>query len=444
MANANVQIIQLLKSTIEKYCNNDKNKDAFLIDKKGFLRSRKLNFSLTTYFILGFLKSSLQVEIQNLFRSDLLSKNLKFSKSAICQRRQKISSKWFIFLLEQFCKFYYENNTNFKTWRGYKLLSIDGSTAYLINDKDLAEEFKGGSNQHGKYVIARYVKMYDTLNKITLKANLIPMTKSEREVSYDWAKSIPDDSLTLLDRGFPSFALFYLMLNTGKNKHFIMRCKADFTNNVKAFVNSAKTTDIIKFSPDYRAVKLLKEYGIEVTSKTYIMLRIEKIILDNGELEILITSIFDANILTNMEMKVLYNKRWGIETSIGHEKNLFQLELFSSHTKNGIEQDFYSSFLIANIHSLIYEEAQEEIEKIVVKTRKYDRQINKSASINVFKNEIYSIYFQKDIYLLIKEIKEVFKLFTEPIRPNRKSIRRKYTNRRSGKHQTKKNYRNNL
>lgn len=444
MTNANVQVLELLKSTIEKYSNDPKKRNEFLIDRKSFTRSRKLTFSFTTFFLLGFLRSSLQIEIQNLFQNSIISQLLKFSKSAICQRRQKISSKWFVFLIEQFVKFYYENNKTIKTWKGLKLLSIDGSTAYLPNDKSLAEAFKGGSNQHGKYIIARYAKLFDVLNKITLKAIIMPMTKSEREAAYDWVKDIPNNSLSLFDRGFSSFSLFYLMLNSGINRHFIMRCKIGFTKNIIDFVNSKKTCDMIRFNPCDRAIKMLKSYGFEIQKDAFIMLRAEKITLDNGEIEVLLTSISDTKELTNEEMKALYFQRWGIETNIGHEKNIFQLEIFSSHTKNGIEQDFYSTILIENIHSIIYEEAQEEIEKVIIEKNKYKKQVNKSASLNIFKKKIYDIYFQKDIKKIIEEIKAIFKQFTEPIRPNRKNKRLRYTNRRSGKHQTKKNYRNNL
>jgi hypothetical protein len=108
-------------------------------------------------------------------------------------------------------------------------------------------------------------------------------------------------------------------------KDFILRCKKDFSTSIKDLVASKDTSRKIKFYPDDRAVLLLKKYHYKVTKGTFIELRAKKILLKTGEVEILVTSIMDDELLRNVEIKLLYNKRWEIETTIGKEKKLLQL-----------------------------------------------------------------------------------------------------------------------
>lgn len=226
-------------------------------------------------------------------------------------------------------------------------------------------------------------------------------------------------------------------------KDFIVRCKKDFSNSIKDFVGSSDISRKVKFYPDNRAVLLLKKYNYKVTRSTFIELRVEKIVLNTGEIEILITSIEDDKLLSNEDMKTLYNKRWAIETNIGKEKNLLQLENFSSHKKNGIEQDFYATFIANNIHSILCQEAQEKVNE-KAKKRKYNYKINASASMHEFKHNLINLFYCQELIELINHIQSVFELFIEPVRPNRKIERKRICKRRYGKHQTHKNYRNNM
>lgn len=444
MTKAKVAIIEEFIESINEVSDNSELRKGFLIEsEKTFTRNRKLNFGLTTFLVLSLLKKSLNIEILEYFNSLKVPSPMRFTKTAFCLRRQQISSNWFKFLLSHFSKLYYQTNKKYLKWKKYKLLAIDGSTAFLVKEEQTNKFYEGGLNQYGTYPLCRYMKMYDILNNVTLAVEMMPMKISERKCAYDWVDKIPEDSITLFDRGFPSYTLFYLMQNCEIPKEFIVRCKADFSTAVKDFVASADASKCIKFYPDYRARKTLKEYKVNVKKNQFIELRAEKIMLDTGAIEVLLTSIKDKKILSNKEIKKLYNKRWGIETAIGTEKNIFQLEHFSSHLKNGIEQDFYATFIANNIHSLIIEKAQQEV-KTSTKNRQHLYKINISASINCFKKNLLILYYHKNKKKIINEMISIFEMFVEPVRPDRKYTRKRLSKRRYGKHQTQKNYRNNL
>jgi Transposase DDE domain len=443
MASANLGVLEEFIETIKCVTSSREIQSSFLINEQCFTRSRKLGFDTVTFLILSLLKKSLNIELKTYFLKLNIVKESMFTKGAFSQRRHQIDSKWFKFLLEYLAILYYDLSKNIFLWKGYKLLAVDGSSAILVKGEDIDKEYKGWKNKYGAYPLCRYMKMYDVLNEMTLKIEMLPMSGSERMCAYKWVDSIPNNSITLYDRGFPSFTLFYLMQSCEVPKDFIVRCKKDFSNSIKAFVASSDVSRKVKFYPDDRAVLLLKNYNYKVTKSTFVELRVEKIFLNTGDIEILITSIDNDKLLSNADMKMLYNKRWGIETNIGKEKNILQLENFSSHIKNGVEQDFYATFIANNIHSILCKEAQEKVNK-KVKNRKYNYKINVSASIHEFKHNLIWIFYCKKLINLITHIQSVFELYIEPVRPNRRVERKRICKRRYGKHQTHKNYRNNM
>lgn len=443
MTTANLSILEEYIQTINCVSESKDLQSAFLQSPENFTRSRKLSFEGVTFLILGLLKKSLNVELKMYFNKLSIVKNMQFTKGAFSQRRHQIDSKWFKFLLEYLTKLFYASNDTLCLWKGYKLVAVDGSSAILVKGQEIDIHYKGGQNKYGTFPLCRFMKMYDILNDFTLKVDIMPMNGSERMVAYNWVDDLPNNSITIYDRGFPSFSLFYLMQNCEVPKDFIIRCKKDFSNSIKEFVASKDTSRLIKFYPDDRAILLLKSYFQKVTKSTCLELRVEKINLKNGEIEVLITSIKDNKILSNQEMKELYHQRWTIETDIGKEKNLMQLENFSSHLKNGIEQDFFATFIANNIHSIINKDAQKKIDKRI-KGRKYNYKINISASINEFKNSLIKVFYTLNLKRLIKKMQSIFELFIEPVRPDRNIERIKICKRRYGKHQTHKNYRNNM
>jgi hypothetical protein len=282
MVKANVALLKEFISTINCVCMEREFKQTFLNTPSDFSRKRKLSFSTVTFLVLNMLKKSLNTELQYFFEQTIQAGLQPCSKSAFCQQRQKISSEWFRFLLEYIARLFYEQTALVRQWKGYKIISIDGSAAFLVNNKEVQEHYKGGTNQFGGYALARYMKMYDVLNGITLKAQLMPFDGSERLISYGWAEAIPDNAITLFDRGFPAYTLFFLMQNGEQSKAFVMRCKKDFTNAVAEFAASDLNENIICFYPDDRAVNMLRNYHVIVNRTMGIQLRAVKILLADG------------------------------------------------------------------------------------------------------------------------------------------------------------------
>lgn len=277
------------------------------------------------------------------------------------------------------------------------------------------------------------------LNKITVFSKIHPIKIGEKSIVAQHIECIPEGSLSIYDRGFASFSLMYLLIHQEKTKHFVMRCKQGFNKEVSAFMLSPDVDKVINLGPNYRAIHKMKEYGFSVFLHTTIPIRMIKVELETGEIEVLLTNLYDCKKYKKEIFKTLYFMRWKIETSYSHDKNVLQLGQFSGHTICSIEQDFYATTLVSNLQSIIEKQCEPYLE-IKNKIRKHDYQINRTLSIGSMKNKIIALLLSKEPKIVLIELQNLFERYLEPIRTNRNYERRKSKIRQSGKYKSVNNY----
>lgn len=134
--------------------------------------------------------------------------------------------------------------------------------------------------------------------------------------------------LVLFDRGYPSAK----MINTLEEYGFkyLMRFNSTFIS--KSVFTGNDCTRKHKFASMKKQTKL----------------RIITLPLNNGKKEYLVTNVFDPSI-TEEDFRLLYSKRWKIETHYNDIKNKLWVEDFSSKTLEGIQQDFYATLTVGNL-----------------------------------------------------------------------------------------------
>jgi hypothetical protein len=71
--------------------------------------------------------------------------------------------------------------------------------------------------------------------------------------------------------------------------------------------------------------------------------------LENGEEEVLLTTLCDQKEYPREEFYELYGWRWRDETYYDRIKNIFEVERFSGQTEVSIKQDFYGVILLASL-----------------------------------------------------------------------------------------------
>ena len=393
--------------------------------------------------MLNLVRKSLQMEL-HIFKEILtklgIGKRLydNITKSAFVQNRIKVSPKVFKFLVDSMNQeFYTDNDERLKTWNGGRILAIDGSPYTLPYSKELIKKYGITQNQFETGVVqARVSVLYDIENKMFLDGLLVPMEIGEREVAVNHLNYCNQNDLIIYDRGYPGFG--FILEHKRRNINFLFRCKLNFSNDIRKFVASDKWDDIIEMIPsDHKSFK-----GKSYKKDTRVTVRLVKVFLNTGEIEVLITTLLDNEKYPIEIFKELYYKRWGIEKGIDVQKNKIQVLNFSGYTDISIQQDFYCALFVGNLQSLLAEDLDEEI-KEKYGHRKFDYKINTSISIGILKTKIIELFLSEDPENLLKEIKKILLDYIEPIRPGRNYERKvKYRNRK--KPTVTKNYKNNL
>ena len=158
-----------------------------------------------------------------------------------------------------------------------------------------------------------------------------------------------------------------------------MRCKTTFSNEIKNFVASNKTDLTTTIYPSLESIERLKEHGYIVTQKTGIKIRLLKVVLPDGEIEVLLTDLYDNKIFTLKKISNLYFMRWKIETTYNKQKNQLQIKIFSKHRVICVEQDYAAGLFVANLQSIIEKQCEQEMKEIST-SRCYEYKINHNIS----------------------------------------------------------------
>jgi Transposase DDE domain len=438
MVEANVKIISELKSIIHHTMHNSALCSLFTKSKDDFTRTRKLTFERLVYFILNLPKRSLSLELSDFF--DSIGEPSCITKSAFSQQRTKLLPLFFKVLNASLVQGFYNHYGNkVKRWRGFRLLAVDGSTAFLVDKPDVVEYYGTQRNQHSYAPMARVMQTYDVLNELIVHSSLHHIKTGEQSIITKNIQHLFEDSITLFDRGFPSYELMYLMMNQEKPRHFVIRCKVDFNNEIKTFMNSKRKDTIVEITPTAYAIKSLYSKGFIISTQTKLKVRAVKVKLSTGATEVLLTNLFNKKEFTINDLKYLYGLRWGIETVYGLQKNQLQLEQFSGHRVICIQQDFEATMFVKNLQSIIQNQCEETLENIN-QMRKHNYKINHNVSIGALKNNIIKLFVNEHPNEILKQLEHIFVKNIEPIRNGRAYKRVFKIKYKRGKYRTLTNY----
>lgn len=439
MVEANVKIIEELKNFLNLISSDPDLRKLVTESENDFSRERKLPLERIAGIIINMPKRTLSIEIQEFF--DNLGKGLEScTKGAFSLQRAKLKplffKMWNKWLVDNFYDAY---GKHVKRWRGFRVQAVDGSTLYLINKKEIIDYFGSHNNQHGSVPMARVMQIHDVLNDITPWGEIFPIKESEQSIIASQISKLPEDSLTLFDRGFAGYGLMYLLMNEEVPRYFIIRCKTTFNTEVKEFARSSKKSKIVTLKPCYKSIAMLRQHGYIVTPDTTITIRMVQVNLPSGEKEILLTNLTDQKLFTVDDLKYLYGLRWGIETAYSKHKNQQQLEQFSGHRVICIQQDYAATIFVANLQSLIEKQSENNL-RAINQERKYKYQVNRNVSWASLKHRIVQLFLTDDTEKILTNLQTSFEKNIEPVRPARHFRRCGGAKRKTGKYQTFTNY----
>jgi hypothetical protein len=369
--------------------------------------------------------SSIQRDLDRFFKS---MENSDFSirrvtKSAFTQARSKLDPWAFRRLNDIAVNTFYSENEVY-TWYGMRTLSVDGSRLVLPNHQSVREEFgvhKFGPKADSEKSLALCSMLYDVLNLVNIDAQIAPFTASERELLYLHMEKLMPNDLLLLDRGYPSIALFFLLM--AKGSEFCVRMKENWWLEINSFSKSDDKERIVTFKLPKKDRKLLKEYP-EWYEKE-ISCRLIKITLESGENEILCTSLTDMKKFLYEDFSELYHYRWNEEEAYKLFKCRIEIENFSGKTAKAVKQDFYAKTFLMTLCAAYSHPIDEKVrnEFKADKKRIHSQKINRTNAIAMTKDILIGVFIRKEYEKALKAFDDIVYKTREIIRPGRSNKR---------------------
>ena len=366
-------MINLINSAIDIVAEN---KSKFVNREAAFTRTRNWPFDSNVKFQIFRPRTTTRHDINTFY---LYSKNHSYSRITrgnYSRRRQLIDPIFYKEVNKEYLKQikYNQNLSIHKTYKNFYLYAIDGMTIRFDYNKKLRKDFKvkEGNLNYINPSEAKFSAIMDLLNGHIIDGELGNFRQSERELMKINVKNSMDiidinQSILTMDRGFASLELMAWMKEL--NINFVQRINKEF---YKAEINRIKDNDSpinIKLNASrlrgFKDSELKEKYRKE----SYLNLRLVTVELESGEIERLLTNI-PPEIMSTEDIYHIYGLRWTIETNYNTLKNRFEIENFTSNTKENIKQDIYATVIKYNIGFNYYSICNKLVENKIRKENK--------------------------------------------------------------------------
>lgn len=383
---------------------------------KAFTRQRCLPFVTLVLFLLNLVKRSLQDELDqffNLARATVVAEP-QVTKSAFSQARQKLKAEAFRELNTVQVDYFYAHFP-YHTWCGLRLWAVDGSTVQLPETADIVAHF----GLWGAKPLARVSQLFDVLNKVTIDALIGLKDQGEREYAAQHFALLGPGDLVLLDRGYPAFWLFARILAQGA--HFCARMPVGIWHEVDQFVASGLREQVCDLYP---GVAAQQECQTRHLSRQPLKVRLVRIELDSGEVEVLLTSLLDLARYPYAVFKELYHQRWPVEEDYKVLKLRVEVENWSGKSTLAIYQDFHAKVFTANLAAILAQPAQQAVVQ-QSQPKQYTYQINFAHLLSKMKDAVVFLLRGSRIEDVLTSLWNIMIRVVEPIRPGRSYPRKK-------------------
>jgi Transposase DDE domain len=342
-------------------------------------RQRTLTFLRVITLILTGHKHALQNALNRFFRALGLLPQVP-TASAYSQARQKLQPALFQHLntlvVEKFYTLYAAEG-GVKRWQGRRVVGIDGTMINVPDTASTRAQYTIHRNQHvgGERVQALGSVCYDLLNDLALDATL-GRQQAEKESLFTshLRVTIPGD-VVVLDRGYADYGVMAFLVH--HRRDFVLRLPRRRAGAIRAFWDGARGDEVIELPVPERQVAFVRAQGLAATLRV----RLVKIELADGEVEVLATSFLDAKAVPVAALKTLYGWRWGVETYYDRLKNIFEVERFSGRNVRSLEQDFFGLIFLTTLESVLSKQAEAELaQESATAQRKHVAQVNHAVS----------------------------------------------------------------
>jgi hypothetical protein len=394
--------------------------DAHKASSRDFTRVRVLTFRVLVVMLLRKGMKSLQLSL-NEFIPKLGLPALSVTNMAYSKARRKLKYTAFVELNERAVVTVMYRGDDYQTYKGLRVLAVDGSMVMLPDTDEMKEVF-GSQRYHfdrqdrrgGEHCYARASVLYDVLNRVALDGQLAPCSTHELTLVAPALGHTHADDLVVYDRNYCSYRIMAETVRAGAD--FLIRCrrKAGFKTADDMLAGNGSDDQVVTLTMPMRLAEREGSQELPVS----LTIRFVRVILDNGEYEVLATSLLDQQKYPAESFKELYYLRWSIETFYGVLKTRLGLENFSGYSPEAVRQDFFATIFLTGVESILTEDAEKQLSG---QHSGHPKKVNKAVSFNAIKNKAFELFMSDALEeQTLEELTALFQTSPTLIRKGRK------------------------
>ena len=390
-----------------------------------FTRQRLLSFGGLCLVILRGHKLSFQNALNKVFHalSDLFGVP---TPSAYSHARQKLKPEVFTHLNRSLWTGFYqlaEADDEVQRWRGHRLLGTDGTFLTLPDTPETRAKYTVQTNQHAgaDCVQALCCVLYDLRNELGLRLHLSARQGEVRTLRDSlWRATQPGDVL-VLDRAYADYSL--LAYAQAQRRHLIVRLPRGRFAECEAFWASSLPEQIVTLALPHTPTT--RAFVAQHHLPSHLRVRLVRVLLSSGEVEVLLTTLCDAQAYPAHDFKQVYGERWGEETFFDRFKNIFEVERFSGTSVAAVEQDVHGVFFLMTLESILTQPEQAALaQRGAARQTKFVPQVNRVESyVALLDRVVLLLLSPQDEATVLAELHHLFGKNPTLLRPGRQYFR---------------------
>lgn len=313
------------------------------------IRRRRLPAEQVVWLVIGmclFRDLSMRELVATLDLALPGSRGIRVAPSSIVQARERLGDEPLRWLFERTATAWGHASARTHAWRGLALYGADGTTLRVPDSVENRDHFGGmGTRWNGTsgYPLARLVTLMALRSHILVGARFGPNATHELVYADQLWPLVPDESLTIVDRGFLSAAILIGLQRGGANRYWLTRAKS-----------STKYTRVKRYAPGDELVELTvsKQARIKDASlPTTWQMRAIRYKRKGFKPQTLLTSLVDPKRYPASEIVALYHERWEIELGYNEVKRVMLAREESTRSKSprGVAQELWGIALAYNL-----------------------------------------------------------------------------------------------
>jgi hypothetical protein len=322
---------------------------ALRLSSSATIRRRRLPADQVLWLVLGMaifrdepiheVARRLNICAQGLASYDLLA------RSGLTEARKRLGADPVEWLFHQTGQHWGHERYPADQWQGLQVFAVDGALFRTQDTPDLREHFGSGNTSTQRqtpFPMLRLVALMNVRSHILVDAQISPYRRGEIPLASTFLTQIPDNSITLFDKGFWSADLLLSLSMQGKGRHWLIPARKNLKSEVIETYGDGDVRIRMKVSPQARKKNpILPEYW-EVRQVSYAV--------RDGIIKTVLTSL-PANHYSAEDIATLYQERWEIELSFRDIKSSMQHNAITlrSKTVELVYQELWGLLLTYNI-----------------------------------------------------------------------------------------------